>query len=338
MGRSEIMNKKGFLLLILSIIFLGVLFYNFVSDYSSLTTDSGFDVGYSGDSGGGYSGGYDGDSGSGFHSHGSSKTYIKGDDLYVISLIIIFAGAFYLAGNIFSKNLKHRKLRMISRVIFYLSLCCGPLIYSFYIMAIDDIRGLELLWCIVMIFSIIIVTIILKKAGNYLSTKRMFSKMTSEEKKCFDDCYQVFCDVQMAWMNFDYDKLRDLVTDELFNQYQNQLKQLELKKEKNIMRDFTLAGGSIYFFPSNNIEEIEILLLVNFYDYIVDSKNMIVRGNYYKKVHMAYDLTFVRSLKAPTNCPNCNAKLTDGAAICPNCKSHIHSVRGKLKLSHKEVI
>ena len=36
------------------------------------------------------------------------------------------------------------------------------------------------------------------------------------------NCYQIFYDTQMAWMNFDYEKLRQLLTDELYNSYKNQ--------------------------------------------------------------------------------------------------------------------
>ena len=64
--------------------------------------------------------------------------------------------------------------------------------------------------------------------------------------------YELYIDVQNAWMNFDYDKLRSLLSDELYNTYSSQLKVLSRKKQKNIMSDFKLISHKIVFAEKQN--------------------------------------------------------------------------------------
>ena len=50
--------------------------------------------------------------------------------------------------------------------------------------------------------------------------------------------YDIFLEVQIAWMNFDYEKLKELCSDELYNSYKSDLEVLKSKHCKNIMQDF----------------------------------------------------------------------------------------------------
>ena len=144
----------------------------------------------------------------------------------------------------------------------------------------------------------------------------------------------------MAWMNFDYDELRELVTDELYNMYYNQLQTLSLKGQKNIMSDFELLGYEIVSCRTNKngTKSISMNLNVKFYDYIVDQNGKKVRGFTSKKVNMTYSLTFVYNETAIEVCPSCNAPLSDGSTVCEYCHTHIHSTRSKMKLSNKRVL
>ena len=42
-------------------------------------------------------------------------------------------------------------------------------------------------------------------------------------------------------MNFKLDDVKDVITDEIYNMYDSQLSTLEVKGEKNIMKDFKLV-------------------------------------------------------------------------------------------------
>ena len=91
--------------------------------------------------------------------------------------------------------------------------------------------------------------------------------------------YQIFYDVQMAWMDFDYDKLKELLTDELYNNYVMQLDALKLKNHKNTMKGFELIETCLSSLKEENDKYIaEVYLNVKFYDYVENVKTgMILR-------------------------------------------------------------
>lgn len=153
--------------------------------------------------------------------------------------------------------------------------------------------------------------------------------------------YQLYRDIQEAWMNADMDSMRGLVTDELYNMYSMQVKTLVLKQEKNIMKDFT--------FYSSNITKMEITrktvsLHVNIklecFDYIVDKDGKTIRGNDTNKVWYNYLMVFTRSISKKENkCPNCGAILdSETASICKYCHSKIINKNYDWVLAKKMVI
>lgn len=153
--------------------------------------------------------------------------------------------------------------------------------------------------------------------------------------------YHHFVDVQEAWMNFDYDKLRSLLTDELFNTYKSQLKTLSIKKQKNIMTDFEKVDIVINRFQVSEKEyAFTTTLRVKFYDYLVDQNNKVLRGKKNERMVMTYNLTFVKSKSdKQNNCPNCGASLDNVASnVCPYCNSVIVSNTHGYVLSKKEAI
>ena len=151
-----------------------------------------------------------------------------------------------------------------------------------------------------------------------------------------------FIDVQESWMNFNYDDLRKLCTDELYNQYKTQLETLKLKNEQNIMNDFNVKEVSIYDIKKvNNIIEISVYLDIKFRDYVINTiNNKVVRGN--KKIYFnnSYELTFVMSNNNKiTNCHSCGAQVeVISSNVCPYCKNTIVQTSEELVLSKKKIV
>ncbi len=194
---------------------------------------------------------------------------------------------------------------------------------------------------IVVIIIVIIVMIENNKkrradGSNFDNIKKSY--YDKETKELLLKAYEIFYDVQCAWMNFDYDKLRTLVTDELYNSYYNQLQTLELKGQKNIMRDFFVKNSQLLSHKEEN-DKITIVvgLTVSFYDYIVDSNQKVIRGKDTKKVTMFYHLTFVASVASNGKCPNCGAPL-EVPSYCDYCKSHIQELSTGMRLAKKQAI
>lgn len=158
--------------------------------------------------------------------------------------------------------------------------------------------------------------------------------------KFMKERYKDFVDVQNAWMNFDYDKLRSLLTDELYNQYEMQLDTLKVKNECNIMSDFTYHHGVITgITEENNQIIVTINLLVSFYDYI-DAGGVVVRGSSSRKVKMLYEMTFISDINNNIDkCPHCGAGITkDASQRCEYCGCVITNVSDKWVLSKKKAI
>lgn len=146
------------------------------------------------------------------------------------------------------------------------------------------------------------------------------------KQKFLDDAYQIYLDTQKAWCNFDTKSLRNLLTDELFNTYNMQLKALKAKKQKNIMSDFALEKiDTTAINVSNNQITMKVVLEVSFFDYVVDISNNVLRGNKNHKVSVTYELTFVSTInkKETKNCPSCGAPINKNSAsnVCEYCNS-----------------
>lgn len=157
--------------------------------------------------------------------------------------------------------------------------------------------------------------------------------------------YNKFVNIQNAWMEFDYDKLRELCTDELYNTYVSQLNVLKVKKGKNIMSDFVTKFSYITdVVIENNLYVVKAILRIEFYDYVIDTtNNKVTRGTKNTKITNTYNLEFVKSVKDNKSkidkCPNCGAKIdVVTSAECEYCGSTIVKDASDFVLSKKNKI
>lgn len=152
--------------------------------------------------------------------------------------------------------------------------------------------------------------------------------------------YRDYIEIQNAWMSFDYEKIRSLVTDELYNQYKMQLDTLKVKNEYNKMSDFTFYNCIITdIYEENSQTAITIELLVSFYDWIECNKE-VIRGSSKEKIKVRYKMTFV-SFKNNNclKCPNCGSEISNlSTNKCEYCGSIIVHKTDKWLLSKKEII
>lgn len=131
--------------------------------------------------------------------------------------------------------------------------------------------------------------------------------------------YQIYLDIQNAWMNFDYEALRKYTTDEIYNTYVMDLDALKLKHNQNKMSDFDLKEIKIVDVrEENKIISIDVYLNVEMYDYVIDKDNIVVRGDDDHKINIEYIITFVKE----------NATLEEEEVRCPNCGAKVKAVTG----------
>lgn len=169
--------------------------------------------------------------------------------------------------------------------------------------------------------------------------KEILPNFNEEEFK--NKTYEIYTNIQTAWMNFDNDTIQKLVTDELYSMYKSQLTTLKVKKQTNIMKNFSLLDFKIVDMDINNKTiSLSVNMKVECYDYIIDSTNKTVRGNDKHKVTYNYFMTFNKGISNNSNkCPNCNAPLDNvNSSKCPYCDSNIINENYDWVLSKKQVI
>ena len=162
-----------------------------------------------------------------------------------------------------------------------------------------------------------------------------------DEDKFKEKAYELYQEIQVAWMNFDKDSIRKCVTDELYNTYSAQLSTLKIKNQKNIMKDFKLLNFSIIGMEiKEKMVSLTIKMKVECYDYVVDKEGKTLRGNDKQKVIYEYTMTFNKGVSdRPNKCPNCNAPLDNvNSSKCPYCDSNIINESYDWVLAKKQVL
>lgn len=326
------MNKK-ILIAIICLFVVGL----FTATYNVLLVgaDSGFDTSY--DSGRGWDSGSDW-GGSSWDS-GSSSSGESSLDPITFLLIIFGFFTFWFYHVIAEKILKIKDEKKYPKIykIGY------PFLIFFIIFFIFG--GAYFLISIIFYFVIRIVIFIEAKKSKKLKEKIVLNKNTNNLlDKDFDELefnkqvFNIYKDLQIAWMNFDYDKIKELANDEICNMYVNQLETLKIKNQQNIMSNIEYLEGYIIDYKKvNNKEIFKVYLCVSCYDYIINTKNNnIVRGNKNKKVILSYVLTFERNVEVIKYCSQCGAHISD-VTECPYCRSKIVNNTSKLKMTKKEI-
>lgn len=162
-----------------------------------------------------------------------------------------------------------------------------------------------------------------------------------DEEKFKGKTYELYKEIQVAWMNFDNDSIRKCVTDELYNTYSAQLATLKVKNQKNIMKDFQLLDSKIIGMETKEkLVSLTIKMKIECYDYIVDKEEKTLRGNDKQKVIYEYAMTFNKGVSdKPNKCPNCNAPLDQvNSSKCPYCDSNIINESYDWVLAKKQVL
>ena len=165
---------------------------------------------------------------------------------------------------------------------------------------------------------------------------------TLNKEKILDKTFDLYYQLQNAWMEFDEASIRKLVSDELYNSYNMQLNDLREKNQKNIMEDITKTYGFVVAIRKEaKVESIDVVLNITMKDYIVDKNGALVRGN--KIPHgIAYLITIDRAIDSDsfiTKCPNCGNKISDVASQkCSSCGADLVTYSKEFVITKKQNI
>lgn len=167
--------------------------------------------------------------------------------------------------------------------------------------------------------------------------KKYFPEYT--EKGLIEHLFKLFINIQTAWMNFDYDTLKDLCTDCLYQSYKMDLDNLKSKHRQNVMYNFCLNAANIReIVEENNIIIIKLFMHVALNDYVIDTNNnQVVRGKANTIIHNQYNMEFVVTKNLMEKCPNCGQALNNKSE-CEYCHTHISDNYSDFVLSKKDII
>lgn len=146
----------------------------------------------------------------------------------------------------------------------------------------------------------------------------------------------LFVKLQTAWAERDWETIRPLETEDLFEQHSKQLKGYKERKQINKIERICVNFAELVSFSQDNEKDILMVALnSSMIDYIIDeTSGKVLKGSKDNRLTNTYKLTFIRKkgvlteagtdeLKT-TNCPNCGAPTTiTSAGKCEYCGSVI---------------
>lgn len=300
--------RKYVILSLVFIICLGILIIlpskadsGWDADYSGSSSSSSWGSGSSSSSGSSHTPNFGGSDYSSNHYNNSSDSSIIVEAIFIITLAI--SGLIYLISRIFCKG------------IYTLSDYSNKSLknnrhYELYVLPYDITK-----------------------------IKKILPDFDKEEFQ--NIVYNIYVNIQKAWMNFDYKTLRKYTSDELYNLYYSELEVLKLKNQQNIMEEFELHNFEITEMEhSNGKIALEVHMIVDCYDYVINKNNHVVRGTKKYKNIYEYELTLVKGINSNSNiCPNCGAPIENHNSItCEYCDTSIINSNHDWVLNKKRML
>lgn len=181
---------------------------------------------------------------------------------------------------------------------------------------------------------------------SYYTRNQARSEMVANEVRRVDKYFNdeqflafaknTFIKLQNAWSERNWEIIRTIETENLYEIHSKQIKEYINKKEINKMERIAINFAELVSFAQDNEKDVLVVALnSSMLDYIVDEKTgMVLRGSKDNRLTNTYKLIFVRKkgviteagtekLKT-TNCPNCGAPTNiTSSGKCEFCGSVI---------------
>ena len=160
----------------------------------------------------------------------------------------------------------------------------------------------------------------------------------------------IFITIQTAWAQRDWEKIRTIEKEELFEQHNTQLQEYIRLGRINIMENINVIDAYLHkLVIDENFENLTVSLRATMNDYIINEKNgKVLMGNKNEVFDTIYQMTFTRRKGIKTNlinglivnvCPHCGATVESASAgVCQYCGSVVHSGEFNCVLSNLESV
>lgn len=160
----------------------------------------------------------------------------------------------------------------------------------------------------------------------------------------------IFITIQTAWAQRDWEKIRTIEKEELFEQHNAQLQEYIRLGRINCIERINVNQAFLHkYVRDENFEHLTVCMKVRMIDYIIDEKSgKLLKGNKDNDVYMTYLLTFTRRKGIKTtlingvisnSCPHCGAPVDSASAgRCEYCGSIVHSGEYNWVLSDMQAV
>ena len=210
----------------------------------------------------------------------------------IISIICIVL--FCIITNIFIFKLNDKRNKWL-----LFGINCIPTI-AFALLCFLTKMELSIYFIPTVLYSIIfyIITSIILKIRFKKNMKLVLSKDKKyNEEEIGKDIFNIYKDIQIAWMNFNIDSVKDNLSEKIYNEYIKQLEKLKNDNQKNMMENIEYISNKIVNISiDNNIETITSELTVTCNDYIINDNEEVIKGKKDKKNEYKYKLVFDRNI------------------------------------------
>lgn len=193
----------------------------------------------------------------------------------------------------------------------------------------------------------------LKPVDNTLSISKFISQNGDPDfstEKFIAYSKNLFVTLQAAWTERDWEKIRTLEKEELFEQHNTQLQEYIRTGKINIIERINVNQSYLqHYTRDKEYEYLTVYMAVRMNDYIIDeATRKVVKGDPNVDYHMNYLLTFMRKRGIKTvlidgvqssACPHCGAPVeTASAGRCEFCGSVVKTGEFNWVLSDMEAL
>ena len=160
----------------------------------------------------------------------------------------------------------------------------------------------------------------------------------------------IFVTLQTAWTERDWEKIRTIEKEELFEQHNTQLQEYIRLGRINCIERINVNQAFLHkYVRDESFEHLTVCMKTRMIDYIIDEKSgKLLNGSKTDDVFMTYLLTFTRRRGIKTtlingvianSCPHCGAPVDSASAgRCEFCGSIIHSGEFNWVLSDMQAV
>ena len=208
----------------------------------------------------------------------------------IICLIILYI---VVAVHLFKLDHKNEK-KVLAKLGISLIL---PFIYSLICFLVKTYTFIYLcIFTVILIIFIIFINKVIKKRFNndYEEFKRL--DKSYNEEKFINNSFEVFKEIQLLWSKSDLKRIKNLVSDDIYNDYVKKIDELKEQERTNIMDNIILKTNKIVDVIIDKDVVINCRMNITCIDYIIDKDDKVVKGKKDKPINYTYELSFNKKI------------------------------------------